>query len=69
MDLSALLNVVIYLLIIGGVFYLLFWLIGFAGLPEPFSKIAKIIVAVVAVVILINLLLGFGGHTPLIRMR
>jgi hypothetical protein len=69
MDLSALVNLLVYLIIVGGVCWLLWWLIGFIGLPEPFNKVARIIVAVVAVLFLINMLLGFAGHTPFIRMR
>lgn len=69
MDLSALVSVIVTLLVVGGVCWLLWWLIGFVGLPEPFNKIARVIVAVVAVLFLINMLLGFAGHSPLIRMR
>lgn len=55
------------LLIVGGLIcYLLWWLIGFIGLPEPFNKVARVLVAVVAVVLLINALLGLVG-TPFIR--
>ncbi len=65
-DLSSLLHVLILILVVGGVCYLLWW---FIGLPEPFSKIARVIVAVVAVLFLINLLLGFVGVAPLVRVR
>lgn len=69
MDISSLVHIIIYLLIIGGICWLLWWLIGYIGLPEPFNKIARVIVAVVAVLLCINLLLSLGGGTPLIRMR
>jgi hypothetical protein len=69
MDLSALVNLVVYLMIVGGVCWLLWWLIGFVGLPEPFNKVARAIVAIIAVLMLINLLLSFTGHTPIIRLR
>ena len=65
-DLSSLVHVIIYILIIGGICWLLWFLIGYIGLPEPFNKIAKVIIMVVAVLLLINLLLGFAGGTPLI---
>lgn len=67
--LAALVHVVLYLLIVGGICWLLWWLIGYLGLPEPFNKIARAIVAVVAVLLCINLLLGLGGGTPFIRLR
>jgi hypothetical protein len=70
MDISvaSLLGVVVWLCIIGGVCWLLWWLVGFIGLPEPFNKVARGIIAVVAVVLLINLLLGLAGHS-FIRLR
>jgi hypothetical protein len=69
MDISSLVSIVISLMIIGGVCWLLWWLIGYIGLPEPFNKIARVIIAVVAVLFCINLLLSLGGGTPFIRMR
>lgn len=68
-DMSSLVSIVIYLLIVGGVCWLLWWLVGYIGLPEPFNKIARVIIAVVAVLFCINLLLSLGGGTPLVRWR
>ncbi len=65
---EGLVELVIYLIIIGGVFWLLLWLIGYVGLPDPFAKVAKIILMVVGVLILINILLGFAGH-PIFQLR
>ena len=62
---SGLISVLITLVVVGLVCYLLWWLIGYIGLPEPFNKVARVIVAVIAVVFLINLVLGFSGH-PLV---
>jgi hypothetical protein len=63
MGLESLLSLVIYVLVIGAICWLLWWLIAFIGVPEPFAKIARGIVAVVAVVLLIGLLLSLvpGG--------
>lgn len=66
MDINTLLTLLIWLLILGGVVYVLWWLIGVVGLPEPFNKIAKIIVAIVVAVVLLNMLIG---SLPLIRIR
>jgi uncharacterized protein YhhL (DUF1145 family) len=63
---SVFVSFLIYLIVGGLICYLLWWLIGFINLPEPFAKVARIIVAVVAVLFLINLLLGLVG-TPLVR--
>ena len=68
LSLEGLVELVIYLAIVGGILWLLLWLISYIGLPEPFSKVAKIIIMVVGVLILINVLLGFAGH-PIVRLR
>ena len=63
---NDLVNALVWIIIVGLIFWLVTWLIGYCKLPEPFNKIARILIAVVAVVILINVLLGFTGH-PLVR--
>lgn len=52
-------NLLITVLILGVVFYLLYWLIGEIPLPAPFAVVAKAIIAIVVVVVLLGLL--FGG--------
>lgn len=62
---ETLLTLVVYVLVIGAICWLLWWLIGFLGVPEPFNKIARGVVAVVAVVLLIGVLLSLvGGPVP-----
>ena len=68
MDASSLMHILIQIIVIGLVCWLLWWLIGYVGLPEPFNKIARVLIAVVAVLFLINLVLGLGG-SPLVRWR
>lgn len=65
---TTLVSILITLIVAGLIFYLLFWLIGVCGLPEPFNRVARIVLALVAVLFLINLLLGLGGH-PLVVWR
>lgn len=67
--LHALVQVIIWLLVVGGVCWLLWWLIGYVGMPEPFNKIARVVVAVVAVLLLINLLLTFTSGGPYLRLK
>jgi hypothetical protein len=67
--LDQLMHIVLLILIVGGVCWLLWWLIGYIGLPAPFDKVARVIIAVVAVFFLINLLLSLAGSTPLVRIR
>ena len=68
LSIGALVELVIYLIIVGGILWLLLWLISYVGLPDPFAKVAKIIVMVIGVLILINVLLGFAG-TPIFNFR
>lgn len=62
---ETLVHAVIWIIIAGVIFWLVNWLIDYCGLPAPFNKVAKVIVAVVAVLILINALLTIAGH-PLV---
>ena len=68
-SIDSLVSFVIYMIVVGLIFYLLWWLIAFCGIPEPFSKMAKVIIAIVAVLICVNLLLGLVGVPPMIRLR
>ncbi len=61
-DSDSLINGLVWLICIALVFWLLFWLITYVALPEPFAKVAKVILAVAAVIILINFILGLSGH-------
>jgi hypothetical protein len=63
---SAVVDLLIWLVCVGLVFWLLWWLINFVNLPEPFAKVARVILAVAGVVVLINVLLGIAGH-PFMR--
>lgn len=64
---SSLINGVIWLVVIGLICWLLWWLISYIGLPEPFAKVARVIVALIAVIILINFLLGLTGSGGFIK--
>ncbi len=55
-------DLLITLVVAGLIFYLLFWFISFVGLPAPFDKVAKVIIALAALIFLLNLLTGLGGH-------
>lgn len=66
-SLTALITVVVYIIIAGVIFGLLWWLIGYCGLPEPFDKAARVILAVVAVLVVIGILLSLVNGVPLFR--
>lgn len=65
---GTLVTAVVYLIVAGLIFWLLHWLIGYVGLPEPFHKIARIVLAVAAVLVVISVLLSLVGF-PLVVWR
>ena len=65
MDLISLLVTVI---VLGLVFYLLYWLVGQVPMPEPFKVVATVLLALVAVIILLSILFG-GVNVPVFRWR
>jgi len=68
LSLSGLLGIVVYLVIIGVVFWAILWFVGYVGVPEPFNKVIKVVVGLVALIIVVNLLLGLAGH-PIFRLE
>lgn len=62
MSIGGLVPLLINVIVAGLILWLLWWLIAFVGLPEPFAKVARVILAVVAVIWIINLLLGLTGN-------
>jgi hypothetical protein len=67
LSLSALVTVIIYLIVAGLIFWLLWWLVGYVGLPEPFRKVANVVLAIAAVLVIIGVLLSLVGGQPIFR--
>ena len=65
---EALVQGVVVLIVLGLIVGLLFWLVDYCGLPEPFRKFAHVFLAVASVLVIICLLLGLIGH-PIILLR
>lgn len=63
---QGLLSLLITLIVVGLICYLLWWFVGYIGLPAPFDKVARVIVALIALIFLLNVLFGMMG-TPFIR--
>lgn len=63
---SALINSLIYLVIVALIFWVIWWFIGYVGIPEPFNKVIRVVVGLVALVFVINFLLSLVGD-PFIR--
>jgi predicted tellurium resistance membrane protein TerC len=66
-SLSGAVTVIVYLIVAGLIFGLLWWLIGYCGLPQPFDKVARVVVAVLSVLVVIGILLSLVGGSPLFR--
>lgn len=64
MDLHSLVSVVIWMAIVGLIFYVLWWGLGQLALPEPMNKIARVILVVFMVVVLLYFLVGFLPPMP-----
>jgi hypothetical protein len=59
--LGTLVSVVIFFLIVGLVVWLLLWLIDYVPVPQPFNRVARIVIVVLAVLLVISKLLQIGG--------
>lgn len=59
---GALITLVVYLLVLGLLYWLADYLLGVFPLPDPLGRIARAIVIVVLVLILISILLGVLGQ-------
>lgn len=63
---QALLNSFIVLIIGALIFWLVIWFIRYVGVPEPFNKVIRVVVGLVALIFLINFLLSLIDR-PFIR--
>ena len=67
-SLSAVITVVVYLIVAGLIFWLLWWLVNYIAPPEPFRKIANVVLAILAVLVVCSLLLSLVGGPTLVRL-
>ena len=64
-SIGGLVNLLIYIIVIGLILWLALYVISQLPLPEPFGAVARIVVIVIAVLLLILLLLQLvGGGVP-----
>lgn len=66
-SLSALVTVVVYLVVAGLVIWLLFFLLDYVAPPEPFNKVARVVLMILSVLVVIGILLTLVGGTPVLR--
>lgn len=58
---GGLLHVIITLIVIALVFWVIWWFLGYVGVPEPFNKVIRVVIGLVALLIIVNILLGLIG--------
>lgn len=64
-----LVSILIYLVVIGLIVGLVYWVADAVPLPPPFNRIVKIVAIVIGALILILLLLGLvDGSYPVLRV-
>jgi ABC-type multidrug transport system permease subunit len=66
-SISAAVTVIFYLIIAGVIFGLLYWTIGAVGTPEPFNRVARVMLILLAVFVAIGLLLSLVGGQQVFR--
>lgn len=62
----SIIALLVTLVIWGLIFYVLWWALGAIGLPEPFQKIATVILILAAAIVAIELLTGAMGPFPIL---
>lgn len=64
-SIQAAINLVIYCIVVGLIFWLLSWLLNYINPPEPFKKVANVILTILGVLVIIGILLSLVGGTPI----
>jgi len=63
-------ELLIQLVILGLIFWVIWWFIGYVGIPEPFNKVLRVVVGLVALILVINILHGLTGSSfPGLNLR
>lgn len=60
----TLIALLLSLVIWGLVFWLLWWGLGAVGVPEPFNKVARVILVIASIIVVIGLLTGTIAPFP-----
>lgn len=66
-SISGPVTIVVELIVAGIIFYLLWWALGRTAPPEPFRKVAEVILILLAVLVVVGILLTAVGGQPLFR--
>ncbi|HWI70178.1 MAG TPA: hypothetical protein VNS88_17735 [Nitrospiraceae bacterium] len=63
---EGLVGLLVTVIILGLVFYLVYWVISKIPLPEPFGVVVQVILGIIALLVLLGLLFG-GLNIPVLR--
>ncbi len=64
---SDVVNFFVWVVVAGLIFFLLNWLIDYVRVAEPFNRVLKVVLAVMAVLVIINALLALTGN-PIVKI-
>ena len=67
LSVGGLLSLVVQILVAAVVFWLVNWAIGYIGIGDPFAKTIRVVLALAAVIFLINALMSLTGNGFLTR--
>lgn len=59
---SSIVGGLFYLICIALVFWLVWFLLDYIKVPDPFNKVIRVGLMIVAVLVLINFIMGLAGH-------
>lgn len=59
---EGLISLVIYVVIIGLIFWCVWWFIGYVGVPEPFNKVIRVVLGLIALLVVVSILLSLIGR-------
>lgn len=63
---DQLIEALIYVVVWGVIMWVLWWGLNTIAPPEPWKKVGTVLLVLITVLVLVNILLGIGGH-PIIR--
>ena len=59
---DSVLSIIVYLVIVGLILWVISWFVAYVGVPEPFNRVIRVVLGLVALIIVIDVLLSFIGH-------
>lgn len=66
-SISAAVKFLVYMVVAGLVFWLFWWALGKIDPPQPFRKVAEVVLILLAVLVVIGALLSLVGGQPIFR--